>query len=197
MAKVLYIKATPKLNEDSWTLKMSEFFIREYIQCHPLDEVTVLSLYDEDIAFLSERDLYDMMQADKGEFANYVDQFLQHDKYVIAAPFWNGSFPAIFKAYLDRIITVGKTFSYTDEGIKPILSGRPSLFFMARGGVYSEGPLAEFEFGWRYWQAIATTFLGLDTKAHLLEGTEVFAAEEVEKAFQRKLCEIKAEAALF
>lgn len=197
MANILYIKATPKKAENSWTLKMSEFFLDEYKKQHPGDTVTELALYDENIAFLNEQDLHDMMQTEKGEFAKFADQFLAHDKYVIAAPFWNYSFPAILKAYLDRIITVGKTFYYTDEGIQPACTGKKTIFFMARGGVYSEAPLDVFEFGINYWDAIATTFLGLDTKYQIIEGTELLATEEINRLFMAKLPELKSAAATF
>lgn len=197
MEKVLYIKATPKRTENSWTLKMAGFFLQEYRKYHPDHIITELSLYDEPLNFLNEQDLHDMMQADKGDFAKYADQFLAHDKYVIAAPFWNYSVPAILRAYIDRIITVGKTFNYTEQGIVPAVYGKKSIFFMARGGVYSEGPLAELEYGYNYWQAIATTFLGLENKGHFIEGTELFAVEDVQKALDKKLPELRADAQNF
>ena len=45
MTKVLYVTATPKPLETSYTLKMSEKFIEEYKKSNPDDEVTVGDLY--------------------------------------------------------------------------------------------------------------------------------------------------------
>jgi len=56
------------------------------------------------------------------EMKKYVDQFIAHDKYVIAAPFWNLSIPAILKVYIDRIVIPGKTFKYTESGAIGLLS---------------------------------------------------------------------------
>lgn len=71
------------------------------------------------------------------------------------------------------------------------------MFFMARGGIYSNGPLAKLEYGYNYWQAVASTFLGLETKGHFIEGTELFAKETVQKALDDKLLELKADAGIF
>ena len=53
MSKVLYITATPKALETSYTLKMAKKFIEEYKKLNLDDEVTVLDLYKEDIKPLS------------------------------------------------------------------------------------------------------------------------------------------------
>ena len=96
MSKVLYITATPKALETSYTLKMAKKFIEEYKKLNLDDEVTVLDLYKEDIKPLSLENLQNFFTPDE-EMKKYVDQFIAHDKYVIAAPFWNLSIPAILK----------------------------------------------------------------------------------------------------
>lgn len=43
-------------------------------------------------------------------------QFAAADKLVIAAPFWDMSFPAILKIYLERISVTDLTFGYSRGG---------------------------------------------------------------------------------
>ena len=43
----------------------------------------------------------------------YAKQFAQADEIVIAAPFWDLSFPAILKTYIEQITVSGITFEYT------------------------------------------------------------------------------------
>lgn len=176
---------------------MSEFFSQEYQKNNPEHSITELSLYKEGISFLNEKDLADMMLADKGDFAKYVDQFLEHDKYIIAAPFWNLSIPAILRAYLDRIITVGKTFSYTETGPQPLHPSKSAAFFMARGGFYPANTMPSMEYGLSYWRALSSTFLGLNTSAFLLEGTQVCSPEETQRNFEDKKKEIRQKALTF
>ena len=47
----------------------------------------------------------------------YARQFAEADQIVIAAPFWDLSFPAILKAYMEQITVSGITFEY--------INGRP------------------------------------------------------------------------
>ena len=89
MAKVLYIKANPK--QASNTFLISDSFIKAYKEKNPADQITTLDLYREGIDFLRERDLGDMGDPEKLEDRNhrvfkYAYQFLEGDKYVIAAP---------------------------------------------------------------------------------------------------------------
>ena len=43
-------------------------------------------------------------------------QFAKADRIVIAAPYWDLSFPAVLKQYFEHINVPGITFEYTPEG---------------------------------------------------------------------------------
>ena len=164
MSKVLYIKANPKSNEESRTFQISEKFVEAYKQSHPQDEIITLDLYQEKIQFLSHEDvnLHKPNQADYHDHPvlKYAYQFLEADRYIIAAPLWNLSIPAILKAYLDYVTWTGITFTYTAEGPKGLCTGKKAVHISARGGQYSEGPAAAFEMGDRYLRTILG-FLGI------------------------------------
>ncbi|QAA34466.1 FMN-dependent NADH-azoreductase [Clostridium manihotivorum] len=165
MSKVLYIKANAKPEGLSRTYKISDSFIVEYIKLHPDDEVITLDLYKEDINFLSAEDLSEVFgpkteESRKNSVLKYTYQFAEADKYVIAAPLWNLSIPAILKAYIDYISVTGITFKYTEQGPVGLLQGKKAIHIVGRGGAYSEGPAAAFEMGDRYLRTILG-FLGI------------------------------------
>lgn len=165
MSKVLYIKANPKSDEASRTFKISERFIESYKQSHPGDDIKTLDLYLEDIHLLTTEDINSIFgeksKADvEHPILRYAYEFLAADKYIIAAPLWNLSIPAILKAYIDYISVPGITFKYTEQGAVGLCSGKKAIYIAARGGEYSQGPFAPYEMGERYLRTIFG-FLGI------------------------------------
>lgn len=155
MSKVLYIKANPKKEGTSVTFKVSDAFIEAYKQQHPQDEIITLDLYKEKILPLTEEDLNARFAPKTEDTRNhpvfkYTYQFLDADKYVVAAPMWNLSFPAILGLYLDYICQAGITFNYSSNGIEGACKGKKAIHFVTRGGQYSTGPLAHLELGDRH-----------------------------------------------
>ena len=163
MSKLIYIKANPKSEGNSNTLKISDAFVKDYKENHPQDEIITLDLYKENIGFLTEYAV-EHHNIDHGEDTNhpifkYAYQFLEADKIVMAAPFWNLSFPAILKAYLDYVTVSGITFKYTSEGPVGLCQGKKALHIVTRGGNYSEEPFSSFELGDKYLRTLFS-FLG-------------------------------------
>ena len=121
MSKVLYIKANVKPEGQSRTFKISDSFIEEYKKNNPSDEIITLDLNKENIDFLRGEDLGTVFGPKNEESRNhpvlkYAYQFAEADKYVISAPMWNLSIPAILKAYIDYVSVVGIAFKYTEQG---------------------------------------------------------------------------------
>lgn len=106
----------------------------------------------------------------------YARQFAQADEIVIAAPFWDLSFPAILKAYIEQITVSGITFDYID--------GRPRGLCKAKSLTYvttSGGPIFT-DFGYEYIKALAKNFYGIsETKAYRAMNLDIdmISAEEV------------------
>ena len=158
MSKVLYIKANAKEEGVSRTFRISDSFIEKYKELNPNDEIITLDLYKEGIGFLTEEGI-SLHRPKPGEgkehpILKYAYQFAEVDKYIVAAPFWNLSFPAILKAYIDYICVTGITFKYTAEGPIGLCQGKKAVHIVGRGGGYSEGPAAEYEMGDRYLRTI-------------------------------------------
>lgn len=164
MSAVLYIKANPKPEGESRTLKIADRFIKAYEEHNPDDRIITLDLYKEGIHFLSEEGVK-LHFPEPGEGINhpilkYAYQFLGADKYVFAEPLWNLSIPAILKAYIDYISVANITYKYTAEGPVGLCSGKKAVNITSRGGNYSEGELVAWEMGDSYLRAIIG-FLGI------------------------------------
>lgn len=205
VATILYITANPKSVEESFSLSVGEEFINAYRENHPDDEVIRLDLYKIDVPFidtdvfsgwgrLQQGTSFDELSADEKQKVSTInqltDQFIAADKYVFVTPFWNFSYPPKMKAYIDNIAIAGKTFKYTAAGPVGLLTDKKALHIQARGGVYSEGPAKEMEFGDRHLRTVLG-FMGVpEIETIAVEGMAAFpdqAQEIKQKAIQRAL----------
>ena len=75
---------------------------------------------------------------DDTAFAN-ARQFAAADEIIIAAPFWDLSFPAALKAYIEDINISGITFKYTGSGeIKGLCKAHRLIYVTTAGGAIPE-----------------------------------------------------------
>jgi FMN-dependent NADH-azoreductase len=185
LAKVLYITANPKSEEQSFSLSVGRAFLDTYQREKPEDEIVHLDLYRINIPYidtdvfngwgkLQQGKAFHELSADEkakvGRINELTDQFVAADKYVFVTPLWNFSFPPLVKAYIDNICIAGKTFKYTANGPVGLLPDKKALHIQARGGIYSEGPAQEMEFGDRYLRTIFQ-FIGItDIDTLVVEG---------------------------
>ncbi|MET3333676.1 MULTISPECIES: FMN-dependent NADH-azoreductase [Bradyrhizobium] len=75
-----------------------------------------------------------------------LDEFLAADIVVIGAPMYNFTIPSQLKAWIDRILVVGKTFKYGAAGPEGLAGGKRVIVAISRGGYYGvETPYAAGE----------------------------------------------------
>lgn len=99
-----------------------------------------------------------------------LQAFLATDVVVIGAGFYNFSIPSQLKAWLDRIMIAGQTFSYGPEGARGLAGGKRVIIALARGGFYGEGtPYAPLEHGETYLKAVFN-FIGIEPEFVVVEG---------------------------
>ena len=87
----------------------------------------------------------------------YAVQFARADGIVIAAPFWDLSFPALLKTYLEQVNVAGVTFRYTPEGIPEGLCRADRLYYVTTAG----GEFVPEQFGFGYVESLAKNFYGI------------------------------------
>ncbi|RQH16097.1 FMN-dependent NADH-azoreductase [Bradyrhizobium sp. RP6] len=78
--------------------------------------------------------------------AAVLEEFLSADVVVIGAPMYNFTIPSQLKAWIDRILVVGKTFKYGAAGPEGLAGGKRVIVAISRGGYYGAGsPAAALE----------------------------------------------------
>ncbi len=98
----------------------------------------------------------------------YAKQFAQADEIVIAAPFWDLSFPSILKIYMEQITVAGITFEYRN--------GIPTGLCKAKRLVYVTTAGGEIfcDFGYSYIKTLANNFYGIkDTLSYRATNLDV------------------------
>jgi FMN-dependent NADH-azoreductase len=117
-----------------------------------------------------------------------VDEVLGADVLVLAAPMHNFSLPSGLKAWIDHVARAGRTFKYTEQGPRGLLTGKKAVVVVARGGVYSDGPMKAYDFQEAYLRTVLG-FLGItDVEFVRVEGLAMgpdAAKGAVESARQR------------
>ena len=100
--------------------------------------------------------------------------FAAADTIVIAAPYYDLSFPAMLKQYFEQINVGGLTFTYSEEGIPQGLCKAKSLYYVTTAG----GPIVSDDYGFGYVKALANTFYGIKEVYRLqAEGLDIIGAD--------------------
>jgi len=101
-------------------------------------------------------------------------QFATADKIIIAAPYWDLSFPASLKQYIEQINLNGVTFEYTPEGQLHGLCKASELIYVTTAG----GDFCPDDFGFGYIEALARNYYGIpNVKKVIASGLDLEGAD--------------------
>lgn len=169
--------------------------MRAFAEALPGDfETETLALEEEGLnpltgAHFAQRDRLLQARAFEHPRFRYAHQFAEADVVCIAAPFWDLSFPALLKIYIEQVSVDGITFGAQDNRLVGLCRGTDLVFLTTRGGIYpGDDPL---EMGSRYLDALHTFFgfdrytcvaaEGLDIEGFDVEGILAKAMEEARR----------------
>mgnify|MGYP002625092807 CR=1 FL=1 len=172
---ILYLNAC--VREESRTDRLARYLLARL--AGPVKEVrlTDLGFPKADAAFLSARDKLVAESAFSDPMFDAAREFAAADTIVLAAPFWDLSFPAAVKQYFEQINVVGITFFYTPDGIPQGLCRAKKLYYVTTAG----GTIFSEDYGYGYVQALAKGFYGIEeTELIKAEGLDVIGADEQE-----------------
>ena len=142
-----------------------------------------------DEAFLERRD--ELMREGRQDDPLFDEarRFAEAEVIVMAAPYWDLSFPAALKAYIEQVNVVGITFAYTKEGVPVGLCRAKRLYYVTTAG----GKGMPYEYGFGYIQALAGSYYGIqDVRLVKAEGLDIDGADAeniMKEAAQRALAE--------
>ena len=88
---------------------------------------------------------------------DYAKQFSAADIIVIAAPFWDLSFPAALKVYIENIYVTGIVSKYGADGRPEGLCKAKKLYYVTTAG----GPY-DSRYSYDYIQDLALNYFGID-----------------------------------
>lgn len=158
MKNILFVDCCIR-REGSRTKTLAEHFLKALEKTGDYD-ITRLVLMDEGLSYMSEGFFRqrDEILAEK-DFAHprfrYAHQFAEADKIVVAAPFWDLSFPALLKVYIENLCVEGITFRTGEKGLEGLCRADHLVYLTTRGGYYAGTPL---EMGSRYMEAMSEFF---------------------------------------
>ena len=91
----------------------------------------------------------------------YAHQFAAADVIVIAAPYWDLSFPAQLRTYLEQVTVAGITFRYSYYGAPVGMCQARRLYYVTT----ASGPIGKRNLGFQYVKTLADNFYGI-CKSH-------------------------------
>ena len=153
-------------------------------------EFTELKIYEEKLRPLDEKTLNRRTaligQGDYGDtMFDYAKQFANADAIVIAAPYWDLSFPAPLKIYIENIYVTGIVSAYGENGMPVGLCKAKELYYVTTAG----GPYdATYSYG--YAESLAKNFFGIPT-THLVKAEMLdIAGNNAEEILSREISRI-------
>ena len=133
---ILFVNAC--VREASRTLRLARAALAE--KAKPVTEIRLIDLAfpKVDEAFLEKRDrLIGEGRFDDPLFS-LARQFAEAEEIVVAAPYWDLSFPAVLKQYFEQVTVIGITFRYTPEGVPEGLCRAKKLTYFTTPGAGAE-----------------------------------------------------------
>ncbi len=133
---------------------------------HPLDKETLAKR----TALIEKGDYNDSM-------FDYAKQFAAADEIVIAAPYWDLSFPAMLKIYFENIYITGVVSEYGENGMPHgLCKAKRIIYVTTAGGPYDP------TYSYGYVESLAKNFFGIPEtqliKAEMLD-VEGYNPEEI------------------
>lgn len=188
MKKLLFIDACVNRGI-SRTEQLAQALLKEMNQNGEY-EIETLNLEDEDLKLFTGKESAlreSLTRAGnfEGPLFTYAKQFAAADRIVVAAPYWDFSFPARMKCYLEQICVTGLTFTFSSKGVPGGLCHADSLHYVTTSG----GSIGELNLGYEYLEKLCKVYYGInETVCYTAEGLDIEgnSVEEIMKEAEEK-----------
>ncbi len=161
MPTLLFVNACVR-GKDSRTLVLAEQLLERIREANSKD----LAFQIEEIRLSTESLLplnYERLERREellvhGQFHDtmfdYANAVAQADMLVIAAPYWNMSFPSMLKIFFEAASVEGITFAYADDGTPIGLCQAQDMYYVTTSG----GVIGDCNFGFEYVNALCRLY---------------------------------------
>ena len=149
-ATLLYLQASPR-GAESQSIDLADAYVSALRAHNPDLHVDTLQLWDESLppfdqaevsakmAVITGRDFTDAQRATWEAITAFAQRFVTANRYVIAAPMWNGNIPYRLKRFIDIVHQPGITWTLNPQtGFTGLLAGKHATLVLT-SGVYARG----------------------------------------------------------
>ncbi|RKS19184.1 FMN-dependent NADH-azoreductase [Flavobacterium endophyticum] len=182
MKKILHIISSPR-GDASMSIKLGNAIIEKLQAAYPDSQVKEHDLLKDRFPHLDEMHIASFFTPEENRSAQNkeairpsdeaIQEITDADIIVIGTPLFNFGIPSSLKAWIDHIARAGVTFKYDENGPEGLVKGKKVYVAMASGGIYSDGPMASYDFAVPYLKS-ALGFLGMtDITVYRVEGTMI------------------------
>ena len=144
---------------DSRTRALADAFLTAFRSNHPdtetetVSQETLLVLKPFDAEMLNERDALASVGAWEAPVFTLARQFRAADAIVVAAPFWDMSYPAALRTYIEYISANGLAYHYDENGCHGDCRAKWLVYLTSGGDVEREDSV-----GVVHWRQLAAMF---------------------------------------
>lgn len=178
---ILYVNAC--VRENSRTDTLAKKLLKK------LGDYKEIKLNEENLSpltkeLLEKRSAYIEKCDYENEMFRYAKDFASADIIVIAAPYWDLSFPSILKLYIENIYVTGIVSKYGEDGRPQGLCNASKLYYVTTAG----GPYNP-DYSYGYISEMAKKFLGIK-ETHLLyaEGLDIVGNDPMNIISEAEKC---------
>lgn len=205
MPTLLHLDSSPR-GDRSHSRRLSAHFVEQWLAVHRDDAVVYRDLREftppnvtEDwiaAAFTPADGRSPQMQGSLQTSDLLVDEFLSADVYVFGVPLYNFATPSIFKAYVDNIVRVGRTFLFEPEDVtaqyKPLVHGKRMFVLVSSGdaGYGPGGPLWKLNHLEPHLRTVFG-FIGITDLTFIYAGNDEFGGERLASSVNHALAQIR------
>lgn len=187
MNKILFLNACVRPESRTYILaKQVTDKLEGLVEEVNLEQAGILPL---NWATLQERDAYILNKDFSSPLFKYAKQFVDADAIVIAAPYWDLSFPAVIKIYFEAVTVCGLSFEYTNTGKPKGLCKAKKLIYATTSG----GAISEYNLGFDYIKSLARIFYEIpEVLCYTAENLDIVGAD-VDKIMMQAIDMIRAD----
>lgn len=166
MSHILHLDSSPR-GSRSISRALTKEFVTRWLQIHPGDRVTYRDVGQYPVppvdeawiaaSFSKSKDLAPELASALSVSDELIDELLIADRYVFGIPMYNFGVPANFKAYIDQIVRVNRTFTSDWQGL---VTNKKMLVITTRGGSYSDTSSNQLDFQEPYLRTVFE-FIGI------------------------------------
>lgn len=179
MNNVLFVTSSPR-GQLSYSQQVARGIVDDLKIAHPAAKIVVRNVARDPLPHIGEAFVSGLHRAPPERTAaetealavsdKLIDELVAADVLVLATPMHNFGLSSALKAWIDHVVRGGLTFRYGANGPEGLLKNKKAIVVVARGGVYSEGPMRELDFQESYLKSVLG-FIGItDVEMVRIEG---------------------------